>query len=67
MDLTSIEARVKQLEDAVVNSIANHNALLGRLNEAKEILGHLAEAGNAIIGVGETIAEVVNEVEHPSA
>lgn len=33
-----IEARIKELEAAINQSVANHNALIGQLNEAKYIL-----------------------------
>ena len=46
--IASIEARIKEYESAIANSLANHNGLLGALNELKTLLG-----------VASTVAEVI--------
>ncbi len=53
-----IEKRIAHIQSAVEQSIANHNALLGRLEEAKHCLSLLEEAANA---ANEVIDAVVGE------
>ena len=43
MDRESIVQRVKDLTDAIEQSVANHNSLIGRLNEAKYLLQQFDE------------------------
>ena len=38
MDKQAIIARIEEIAKAIENSLAQHNALVGRLNEAKYIL-----------------------------
>ena len=38
MNINTLEARVKELEQTIEQSAANHNGLVGRLMEAKELL-----------------------------
>lgn len=38
MSRDELVGRIKALEDAIAQSIANHNALLGRVGEAKFML-----------------------------
>lgn len=67
--LGKIMDRVKQLEEDVQKSLANHNWLLGCLNEAKNILNLVSEGANAIAPdapvteVIEEINSVVNEID----
>jgi hypothetical protein len=46
-----IEMRIKELTEAIDRSAANHNALLGRINEAREILKMIEEQGDVVDGV----------------
>lgn len=41
-----IEMRIKELTEAIDRSAAQHNALLGRINEAREILKMIEEDKN---------------------
>lgn len=40
---SQLAERVKSIEEAVERSMANHNALIGRLQEAKEMLSFFAD------------------------
>ena len=51
MNMQELEARIKELAQAIEQSMANHNALIGRIEEAKFILSEL-----------EKVAEVVQPV-----
>ena len=42
--LEQIQNRIKELEAAINQSLANHNALIGQLNEAKYIHEMLVKA-----------------------
>jgi hypothetical protein len=46
---SDIEARIKEIETAIQNSLNNHNALLGMLTEAKFYLDAVTKAADAII------------------
>lgn len=74
--IAKIEARIKELESTINQSLANHNALLGMLSEAKSTLGALSAdaseavkvasavlpAGSEALTVAEDIADVVEAV-----
>lgn len=60
--VTAIEKRIADLTKAVEQSIANHNALLGRLSEAQHVLSIVLEAAEAIAPVIETAVEAVESV-----
>ncbi len=53
MDKETLELRIKEIEAAITQSLANHNALLGRLMEAQ----HVLENVKAIEGAAKVIAE----------
>lgn len=59
--LDKLEARVKELESALEQSVGNHNALLGRLAEAKHFLSMAADI--APIVMPEAVP-VIQEAEH---
>lgn len=54
--LLKLEARVAELEKAVEQSAANHNAMVGMLIEAKSIL-KLAQDGESSVEVLEGVVE----------
>lgn len=46
---SDIEARIKEIETAIQNSLNNHNALLGMLTEAKFYLDAITKAADVIV------------------
>ena len=46
-----IEMRIKELTEAIDRSAAQHNALLGRINEAREILKMIENDGAIVDSV----------------
>ena len=46
--VADLEARVATIEKAIADSIANHNQILTRLDEAKYILGLVTTAANTV-------------------
>ena len=46
MDVHALMSRIKEIEQAVEQSAANHNGLIGRLLEAKELLEKLSQPLN---------------------
>ncbi len=58
--IASIEARIKEYETAISNSLANHNGLLGGLNELKSLL---EVAGKVVEVVDPSAVPVVSIVE----
>ncbi len=58
MDITHIMQRVKDLENAVLQSLSNHNGLLGRLAEAQDLLQMMHKG----LEVAEEVIEVAEEV-----
>lgn len=66
IDKATIENRVKELSDAVDKSVANHNSLVGRLQEAKGILDFLMSGEQAVEAVVEAVEAadaVIDEVQ----
>lgn len=60
MSLASFEARLKEIEAAIVQSLANHNALLGRHAELKHLIGAAGSVDPVVesaVEVAESIAE----------
>ena len=55
MSLASILSRIKEVEAAIAQSLANHNALLGRHAELNHLVTTLAE--------GTPLAPVVDAIE----
>ena len=53
MDIATLEQRIKDLAGSLEQSVANHNALVGRIEEAKHILDGLKKVAE--------VAEVVVE------
>ena len=49
MNSDVIKGRVKQLEDAVAQSVVNHNILVGQLQEAKVILEEMIKEEEAAV------------------
>ena len=62
MNLDAIKARIDQLKTAVDQSVANHNALVGRWQEAEEMLKLMeqmaVDAGQIVIDGAEVVADV---------
>ena len=59
MTLAAIEERVKQIATAVEQSLASHNALLGRLAEAQHLYSVVKEASAAVAPIATAVAEAV--------
>lgn len=57
MNLESIVGRVKELGSAIEQSAANHNSLVGRLQEAQEILDMLQKGISVVEGIVEPRVE----------
>jgi hypothetical protein len=51
--IEQLEARVKELESFIAQSLGNHHSIVGRLEEAKIILDY---AQKAVSGVEEVVA-----------
>ena len=51
--------RIKDLENAIVQSAANHNALLGSLHEAKYMLEMIAPSTTPILEGAEAVVQAV--------
>lgn len=49
MDIADLEERIKLLVKAAEQSIANHNALLGRIEEAKDTLAAFVKSKEQVI------------------
>lgn len=43
LEKTNLEKRIQEIMHAIDQSAAHHNGLIGRLNEAKEMLAKLVE------------------------
>lgn len=56
--LEQIEERVKELEKAVEQSMANHNVLFGQLGEARYLLELLKKSATTTV---ETVVEISNQ------
>ncbi len=64
MDVNAIIARIGELEKIIEQSAANHNGLVGRLMELKDLLARLAEPAAEIIhGVEEIAKDVVDVIQ----
>jgi len=64
--IEQLQARVKEIEEAVDKSAANHNVLVGRLTELRDILaGMQAPKADAVVEypVNSIESEVVNVVD----
>jgi len=48
MTISELEQRIKDMAKALEQSVANHNALVGRIEEAKEILAAMVKAVNVV-------------------
>jgi len=60
--VASIEARIKEYEAAVANSLANHNGLLGALNELKNLL-HLSSSVAEAVAPESEVAQALEVAE----
>ena len=65
MDKQAVIARIEEIAKAIENSLAQHNALVGRLNEAKYILEQMEKfeqdvAERNVLGA---VGDVINGVE----
>lgn len=67
MDVNLLSARIETLQQAVESSAANHNGLVGRLLEARELLSSLVNPSEgveaAVIDVCEEVREGVAEFD----
>lgn len=65
--IADLKARVQQLEAAVAQSLANHNALLGSLSEIRYVLSMATDVADVLdpnLGTAlKTAQTVVNEVD----
>lgn len=55
MDIASLEQRIKELTLSLEQTVANHNALVGRIEEAKHILDGLKSATNIVEAIVEAV------------
>jgi hypothetical protein len=67
MDKQAVVARIEEIAKAIENSLAQHNALVGRLNEAKYILEQMEKfeqdvKDKNISGVARDVINVVEEI-----
>jgi hypothetical protein len=60
--IASIEARIKEYETAIAQSLANHNGLLGALNELKTLLGMATKVVEVVDPALAPALNVANEV-----
>ncbi len=67
MDLETLVGRVAQLTEAVTQSAANHNSLVGRMNEAQEILNFFKKGVAVVESVVNAVEGVEPTVEPPAA
>jgi len=59
MDKGELEIRIEHLTQAVNESVAQHNALVGRLEEAKWLLSQAQQARPPIEGNAEPVPDTV--------
>ena len=59
MSFKAIEDRVVELKNAIEQSLANHNALLGRLAEAQHLLSVAATVVEDVAPVVEAVAPLI--------
>ena len=69
LTIETVEARIKEIEQAIAQSLANHNALLGGLSATQDIL-HMMKAGLDVVMPGtpvdtvvDTMSKVVDAIE----
>jgi hypothetical protein len=62
LNMSAVETRVKEIESAISQSLANHNALLGALSEAKNMLHMMSELADAV-APDSVVADVIDAVE----
>ena len=67
MDLETLVGRVAQLTEAVTQSAANHNSLVGRMNEAQEILNFFKKGVAVVESVVDAVEGVVEPAVEPPA
>lgn len=60
--LEKLEVRIKELEHALNQSLANHNVILGQLTEAR----HMFEDVKSVADVAEKVIDAVSSVEIPA-
>ena len=63
LNMSAVEARIQEIENAISQSLANHNALLGALSEAKNMLHMMSDIVDAV-APGSVVADVMDAVEH---
>ncbi len=61
MNLESAIARVKELENIITQSAANHNALIGALQEANRIVCALSPKIDSAEKIAEEVIEAITE------
>lgn len=61
--LEKLVLRIQELEQAIEKSAANHNALVGALQEAKNIYHLAVEAAPAVEAAAEAIEPIVEALE----
>ena len=61
MNLESAIARVKELENIITQSAANHNALIGALQEANRIVCSFSPTVDTVEKIAEEVIEAIPE------
>lgn len=59
--IEAIEARIKDITAALEQSLANHNGLLGRLSEAKDLLAIMQKTAETVAPIAEAVAHAIPE------
>lgn len=70
LTIEMVESRIKEIEQAIAQSLANHNALLGGLSATQDILRAMKEGCEALIPDSsvtkavEVVSECVDVAQH---
>jgi len=61
--IEQLQMRIKEIESFLEQSAANHNGLIGRLNEAKHLLDMATKAADVVAPESE-VTKVIDAVDH---
>lgn len=59
MNIEQVKERIKEITHAIEQSAANHNGLLGRLNEAQHMLQLMEKMAEEAASVIQAVSEIV--------
>ena len=60
--IENLKTRATQIEQAIAQSLANHNALLGQANEAKHMLDMATKLADTVAPMS-PVTEVINVID----